>query len=457
MTSLVAPFRPKSNPKLHYLSLLGAVTCVSLSLWLGDQDWSQHTSLKLGWLSIVQYSLLAVFMLISWATSARSNDYLDYKWLIVAAIFIRVILIPVEPYTSNDIDRYLFDGKVAISGFDPYRIAHDAEPLEALRQSWQPPAEHASYVTLYPPAALALFSLSASMGLDYAVLTWKTLVTLASLGTLALMLLVLKKCALLRHIPFIALSPILILEAGVGAHVDAFSALAVSAALYCWLNKRIVLTGVSIALGALCKMLPILLLAPLVMSVFNLRQASRLIFGTVVTLIAGYGLAFSVGLQPIGSLATFFQKWRNGSPLFNFLESYLAAPLLLPSIILLALTSLLAVCYLSWKSSKQQKNSLLNGRTLQWALAIPLLLSPVVFPWYLMPLVPLFAVLPNAFLLLWLVLLPLSYEVQNEFACCGIWAPQSWPITVLGIGMLIGLVIDNVRTSSAALGVKSHS
>ena len=54
------------------------------------------------------------------------------------------------------------------------------------------------------------------------------------------------------------------------------------------------------------------------------------------------------------------------------------------------------------------------------ALAIPLLISPVVFPWYLSALVPLLALRPNIYgIAACLIIMPLTYEVLNDFSCCG--------------------------------------
>lgn len=436
-------------PRLQGVSLLAALLTVGFSLWLEQQDWTQHSLLQLGWLSIAQYSLLAILMLISWLSGSKTNHISDHKWLIIVAIMARIILIPVEPYNSNDIDRYLFDGKMAISGFDPYRISHDNDALTTLREQWKPPEEHAKYTTLYPPLALALFSLAASTGIDFAVLIWKTLVTAASLATLWLMIRVLQYYRCLRHLPLLALSPLLILETGVGAHVDIFSTLAISAALYFWTDKRLFYTGIALGLGTLCKVLPIVLLLPLVLSVTRFNQRAILVSGAVITIFLGYASAFLIGLQALGSLPVFFQKWRNGSPLFDVIQHNVASAYLLPSLLGLAVIGLCIVAWVTWRNSKTGQETALNIRALQWTLSIPLLISPVVFPWYLMPLVPLFVLSPNSFLLLWFVLMPFTYEVLNQFACCQLWAPASWPITLLMAGMILGLAIDWLKTSSS--------
>ncbi len=57
----------------------------------------------------------------------------------------------------------------------------------------------------------------------------------------------------------------------------------------------------------------------------------------------------------------------------------------------------------------------------------PFLLSPVVFPWYLCPLVPLVAMKPSAALLAWVIAAPLTYEVVNSHS----WEPAAWPLVIL--------------------------
>jgi alpha-1,6-mannosyltransferase len=454
MKTLAISFKPKHLPAPYYASLLGALVTTSLSLWLGEQDWAQQNTLKLGWLVIGQYSLLAVFMLTAWLTGPQTNTIRDFRWLIIATIAARILLVPIQPYTSNDSDRYLFDGKITVSGFDPYRVSHDAKSFEALRTEWPTPSEHAKYTTLYPPLALGLFSLAASTGPDYALLTWKVLVTMAGIGTLLFMILVLKQYGKLPHIALVALSPILILETGESAHIDSFSALAVSASLYFWLNKRLFICGIVIGLGVLSKMLPLLLLIPFIFSLKRFSSVFVMGFGTFFTLVSGYGLAYLFGLQPIGSIGTFFNKWRNGSPLFNFLESSLSPTLLLVCLALLVIVGFASVAYFSWRDNGKFKR--LNPRTLQWSLMIPLLITPVIFPWYLMPLVPLFALSPNIFMLLWFVLLPLSYEVLNQFACCNVWQPASWPITLLATGLVFGLLVDRFIVVTYKIGIKTN-
>ena len=441
---------------IYFISIFFVVLMAALSLWLQQVDWQKNSHIPLGWITVFQYMLMAICMLLAWYYGPKSNLLWDYRWLIIAAVLARLLLLSVEPYSSNDIDRYLFDGKIAISGFDPYRVSHDAPALQELRAIWMPPAEHAKYVTLYPPLALGLFSLASSMGIEWAALVWKLLVTLAGLAILWMMVLVLGRAKKLRHLALIALSPLLILETGVGAHLDVFSALTVCAAIYFWQTKRVYFCGLIIGIGALLKILPLLMLVPLVFFSGKLRVAVRLISATLLTVVSGYALAFLAGFHPIGSIGVFFQKWRNGSPVFNGLDAILSESALAITLPLLAIFAVVLAAIWAWRTSSSDPNSIQYVKILQWTLAIPLILSPVVFPWYLLPLVPLVALSPNTFFLAWFILFPFFYEVLNQFSCCGVWAPAQWPIYVLTIGMVLGLVADRLNVFDSLRVVKNH-
>ncbi|MCC7017886.1 MAG: hypothetical protein IT564_11855, partial [Rhodospirillales bacterium] len=71
-----------------------------------------------------------------------------------------------------------------------------------------------------------------------------------------------------------------------------------------------------------------------------------------------------------------------------------------------------------------------------WACALPLVLGPVAFPWYALPVAWFAALAENARLTLWCLALPLSYEVLDGFDTSGVWAPATWPLVVFAFVLL---------------------
>ncbi len=421
---------------LYYLSL----TCVLLlsfsSNFLSEiaQGKTSFALSSIGIYTIIQYSLMAFFMLLAWVFSPKFSKLRDYKILFIAAFLVRIVLIDVDPYTSNDVSRYLFDGRIAYEGYDPYKMSHDAIELTDLRAKWLPPNEHASYVTLYPPIALALFTFSASFGVENAQLVWKILLLIAGLATVWVTALVLKKAGKLENLALVALSPLLILETGVGLHIDAFSALAVITALYFWQRQLLLYCGVVIGIGMAIKVLPVMLLLPLFFIQRSVKQAFTLVLGWLATLVLIYGITVLLGYIPIGSVGVFFEKWRNASPIFTTLDALLVNYYVVWALVAMAITAVFIIAYVSFNQrTTTATNTSIIYVCLQASLALPLILSPVLFPWYLLPLIPLFALKPNVYLLIWMLLMPFTYEVLGDFLCCQQWQPAHWPTVLLGI------------------------
>jgi len=437
------------KPWLYYGSLFAVLLLSLTSHFISDvaQGLTANNIANVGLYVIGQYTLMAFFMLLAWYNSPNESSFSHYKAMIIIAIVARIVLIDVSPYTSNDVDRYLFDGRIAYEGFDPYQISHNNPQLSELSAQWQPPQEHAKYSTLYPPVSLALFALSSSFGVENAQLAWQWLLLIAGLLTLFMSGLVLKKANKLKHIALVALSPLLILETGVGLHIDAFSALTVISAIYLWQHKNNALCGATIGLGMSIKILPVMLLLPFFFSQKNVKEAAILVINCGLTVTLIYASTYALGYYPVGSISVFFEKWRSASPLFSLIGDTLSSTQIFILIISIVALFSSAIAYFSFgyrkilhaskmanshkKNNSQVSYTIFAG--IQLAIALPLLVSPVVFPWYLLPLVPLLALWPNIYLIGWMIIMPLTYEVLGQYLANQLWQPAHWPIITLAV------------------------
>jgi len=437
--------------KAGYAAALAAFTlCIAYSIILSN-DVANGTGLEtLGLKVIAQYTIASLLMLLIWKGLPQTDSFSSSTlWLLLIGVTTRLLLILVDPYTSNDVARYLFDGRIALAGFDPYQVAHEAPELVALRQQWMPPSEHAKYVTLYPPLALSLFSFAASFGPTAATLVWKALTTATSIAVLLLGYKVLQRQHKLQHLPLLALSPLLIFEAGEGLHLDIVTALVVLAGVYSWQSKRVVLLGIFIAIGGLLKMLPMVLLLPLFIVLKRWRDRAILVTVAVGVWLGGYAASFYFGFKPIGSVAIFFEKWRSGSAFFLWLEPHVSAFTMLVIAMTLMCLGFLLIAIALYYSTQNSKGSSLDSKlflSMQLVMALPLIVSPVIFPWYLLPLMVLLALRPNSLLIVWSLSIPLLYEVLGQFACCANWSPSEWPIHIIGISLLVSAAMSILAT-----------
>lgn len=385
---------------------------------------------------IIQYTLLTIGMWLVWQ-KANMNRRKDFYWIILLGLACRIAILPVEPYLSNDVYRYLFDGYIAGIGLDPYQVSHDDPRLAHAVTLWSPPDEHLKYPTLYPPFSIFLLSLISHWGPHTAFVLWKLITFLASIGVMILGACQLKQLNQLRHFPLIALSPILIFEAGIGLHLDALCALFVLGAFALFYRHHYRWCGLFIGLGTLTKLLPLLLVVPLITTLKKWDKSVKLLSSVIITILAGYSVALMVGWQPVGSLQAFFEKFRFGS-LFYFVFEPLLGLTITGSISLIATgVGLLAIVH---AANKQSQTNI--AQLAQWTLLLPLLTGPVVYPWYLMAIIPLMAMYPSRAVLVWVSLQPLTYEVLTQFLCCGNWQPQAWPMIISLVGLSGALLYD---------------
>ncbi|MEZ4270277.1 MAG: hypothetical protein R3C68_02205 [Myxococcota bacterium] len=131
-----------------------------------------------GALYIGIHTLLTVLGWVVWRVAQRCEQR-SMRWVLLTGVLTRLLLIPAPPLTSHDIQRYLWDGKIALAGFNPYTTAAGDAAVAHLREDWPTPNEHLAYPTLYPPGALGLFSLAAA-GPVWAFWCWKGMATAAS-------------------------------------------------------------------------------------------------------------------------------------------------------------------------------------------------------------------------------------------------------------------------------------
>ncbi len=354
----------------------------------------------------------------------RFADARSVGALVMTGVLCRLLLVPVPPYTTHDVTRYMFDGAMVLAGFDPYTVPPGDLRLAELHALWPSALEHARYPTLYPPLALWAFASCARFGPAAAWLVWKALIAVASLVTLHVGRGVMSP----KGFALLALSPILVLEGGVGAHLDVLTVMAVMLAVS---ETAPLARGAWLGVGVLLKLTPITLLAPAVMyAAASPWRAARVVLGAVSVMAVGYGVASAMGYQAVGSLQAFFGGWSFGSP-WMLVEQPLriARPVVLRVGMVVGVGAVLTSCWLAYRRRL--------GPALLLAACAPYLASPVVFPWYLATAGALLGLAPSLAVIAWMTALPLTYEVIDRFDLDYSWHPATWPIAVMVVAVML--------------------
>src|SRR6266478_5861776 len=244
-------------------------------------------------LALVQSALyLIAAWLIVRARSARSTLFIV---LALAGIF-RLSIVFAPPYLSDDIYRYVWDGRVQAAGINPYRYIPADEHLQSLRdEEIYPKINRRDYAhTMYPPAAEATYFLTTRISES---VTWMKLTIVGfELITVWLVMVLLASFGMPRQrILIYAWHPLAVWEFAGSGHVDplafAFIALALLARRRNWETT----TGIALGLATLAKLFPIVLFPALYK-----RWGWKMPVALIVTIVAGYLPYISVG--PLGVL-----------------------------------------------------------------------------------------------------------------------------------------------------------
>ncbi len=307
------------------------------------------------------------------------------------ALLPRAILLLSDPALSDDLYRYIWDGKVAAAGIDPYRYAPDAPELAPLRDALWTPINQKSQHTPYPPAAQAVFAATYRIAPD-SIKAQQVVATAGDVLAIGALLALLGRLGLPRErVLLYAWSPTPALHFAHSAHNDSLMIAATLLAPALALvpdqggGGRLARagSGLALALAALIKLIP-LLLGPLLLR--RWRWAGLLACGAGLALgVAPYLASGPAALAGLGTEA--------GEAVFNDSLHLVLVRLLAPltpraatlTTLLSAATLALAALASAWRGGREPAGLARGAATL---LGLALLLNAVVEPWYLAWILP---------------------------------------------------------------------
>ena len=218
------------------------------------------------------------------------------------------------PLLSDDVFRYLWDGRVSLAGVSPYRYAPDDPHLAPLRDALWRRVNNADIPTIYPPAAQLLFALCNAIA--HTPLPLKALMLAAHLGTVPLVAAIAPTPTKSRATLVYALCPLALTESALSGHVDAVAGLAIAAALLALLRSRAFVAALFVAFASATKLVG-LALAPLL----ALRDRRAALLAIVLSLAPLIALAGAGGNDTTGGLGHYARRWRGNEGAFVVVEA----------------------------------------------------------------------------------------------------------------------------------------
>jgi hypothetical protein len=338
------------------------------------------------------------------AITARARERWGAAPILWWALAFRLILLPTSPSLSDDVYRYVWEGRLHWLGFNPYAVSPDDPALAPWRDHVYEKINNKDLPAIYPPVMQWAGALAA---LHPSVASMKALFVAADMVAILLL------CRLLAargrppgHAVIYAWNPLVVVEVAASGHNDPLAVMFLLAATVGIIGERRVLSTAALALSALSKLFP-LALAP-----FFLRRAGAALLLLPVMLAAGYLPYLDAGAGLLRSPREYAERWRFNDSLFGLIERAVDAAGLpsvarratdalgldilyaMPHMLARGIAALVAACALAWIARRAWRGAVAIDRAIALFTGTVLVLMPVMHPWYLLWILPWMAVEP---------------------------------------------------------------
>lgn len=365
---------------------------------------ADRTGLFLGLFGIA-FAAYAVALFARNRSGSRRCVPLLYVFAVAAAS--RAVLVPAVPEMSTDIYRYVWEGRVAAAGHNPFALAPDAPELNHLRDGNYEKINHRHHATIYPPVSQAVFALAARLKPVPEV--QKIFFVLFDLGAVAALMLFLRGRGLDPGASVVyAWNPLVIFETGHSGHVDSVGIFFLVLALWWLWHERRIRGFLALGVSFLCKYLAVVFVP------YYLRSGkyARWLPVFVLAVAAGYLPFAGAGTGLVASLRVYGTQWHFNGPAYDLLSAATGSPDWARGVLLVVLAAVVGVAAL------RARDVLRYGFVVVGA---GLLLAPTVYPWYVSWIVPFLCFFPNRAWILFTGLVFVSYRVWDGVAAGGAW------------------------------------
>jgi len=343
----------------------------------------------------------------------------------------RLALVGSTPALSDDIHRYLWEGRVVHDGGNPFLHPPNSESLVHLRDSDFSRINHPHLATIYPPLAQWAFYLGVAIAPSVA--TQKSLFLIFDIATLILLAVFLRSRG---RDPALCIvygwSPLVVIEFAHSGHMDSLAIFFLMLTIFLIDCRRPVLGYASMALSFLAKYFSLVLLP-----YFLVRKRSIvgfMVFGFLVVL--GYLPFADASAGFFSSLRVYGESWNFNSLLFSLSRGIIDDPVWIRRVLAAA-----GIVFAVYQAVRQED-------LLRYAYVVTgfaLLISPTVYPWYLCWIVPFLCFFRSR---AWIYLtgaIFVSYTVWTVFRETGVWQVGWWMLLVEYVPFAVLLVYDYLR------------
>jgi hypothetical protein len=292
-----------------------------------------------------------------------------------------------SPGADDDIHRYVWEGRLQRLGYNPYIVVPSDPAVRALHTPETRSLNNPDLPSPYPPGAQLFFR--AVTAIHETAFALKAAFVVCDFAIVLVLLDVLRLSGRAHFVLVYAWNPLLAIEVAGSGHIDIVGALLLAISIAALARRWQTIAALTLGLAVSVKFLPVVLL-PLYWKRVRIRDTALAV--AVVGVL--YMPFLNHGRVPIGSLGTYVQTFRFNGPVFAALNQ------VAPPQLLVGLAVLIGLVTAVWLRRRAPECS---PDAFAWPMAASLLCAPVVFPWYLLWLLPFLTSASTLLIILWSV------------------------------------------------------
>jgi alpha-1,6-mannosyltransferase len=332
------------------------------------------------------------------------------------------------PGADDDIHRYVWDGRIQRLGYNPYLVVPSDAAFSKLHTTETRTLNNPNLPSPYPAGAELFFR--AITAIHESIFALKVAFVVCDLLIVVVLLDILRRSDQGTHWVLVyAWHPLLPTEVAGSGHIDILGALLLLLSFMALGRRWRAAAALSFGLAVAVKLLPIVLL-PLYWKRVRVRDAA--LTALVVALL--YVPFLNHGRIPTGSLGNYVHSFWFNDPVFALLER-IAAPELIAG--LAVLVGILTGAWFRRKFRKKSEEA--SAEAFAWPMAASLLCAPVVYPWYLLWMLPFLRSRSTLPIIIWSVSILPTYYV--------------WHLRAIGQPFIVPGWISLLEYGSVALAV----
>lgn len=314
--------------------------------------------------------------------------------LAVAALWhLPFLLMPAG--TDDDVHRYVWDGRLQRLGYNPYVVVPNDPAFGALHTDETRNLNNPEVTSPYPAGAQLFFR--AVTAIHESAFAFKVAFVACELAIVPLLLAELRRVGLGEHwVLAYAWSPLLVTCVTYSGHVDILGILLLLVSVAGLERRWQTFAAITFGLAVAVKFLPIVL-TPLYWRRVRVRD------GVLAALIVGllYVPFLRGGSVPTGSIGVFVHRFRFNDPVFAEIERIVRPQIVAGLAVLVGLATAAVL---------RRRQDGYSSQAFAWPMAASLLCAPVVYPWYLLWLLPFVRSVSTVPLIIWTIsILPTFY------------------------------------------------